>query len=657
MASMSKRYYVTTPIYYVNSVPHVGHVLTMLCCDICKRFESMKGAETYFLTGTDENGLKVLEAAKDAGEDPQAFVDRISQTFKVAADELGIDYDVFFRTTSDRHREACQKLFGILKDKGYIYLDTYAGWYDVSAETFVKESEVVDGKSPDGNPVVRVEEENYFFKLSAFEKPLLEKIEFDPDWLLPAVRRNEVVSFIQQGLRDICISRSNPGWGIPVPGDESRVIYVWFDALINYIAATGWPDGDWESLWPADVHWMAKEIFTRFHATLWPAMLMAADLPLPKKVVAHGWFVFREGKMSKSKGNVIAPAELLSYYRDVAGVKDELAVDVVRYSLAKSLPYEGDTDYSRFEVAQMYNSDLVNDLGNALNRSLSMAHKFCDGIVPDAPVESEVLEAVAKAKADFESAMESLRLNAAVQAALDLVRFLNKYVDTRAPWALAKEGDPSLPAVVRSMLFAVRSAEGLFRPVIPATCDAISGQLGLSGLGDWALIGDESTLPVGTRLAEPVPMFPRLDKKIMEELKNDNSGAETAEVTPKVEKAAPKKEKPKFEPPAEIEFGDFMKVSLKIGRVIEAEPLEKSDKLMKLQVKIGDEQRQILAGIKKKYSAEDLIGRQVVVAANLKPAKLMGHESQGMLLAADDENGDAILLMPDSEAPEGSSVH
>lgn len=650
---MGKQYYVTTPIYYVNSVPHVGHMLTMLCCDICKRYKEMQGERAYFLTGTDENGLKVLEAARAAGEEPMAFVDRISETFRKGADTLDIDYDVFFRTSSDQHRKAAQALFARLQENGYIYLDTYAGWYDVSSETFVKESEVVDGKSPDGNPVVRVEEENYFFKLSAFGDRLLAKIEAEPEWLLPDVRKNEVVSFIKQGLRDICISRSNPGWGIPVPGDEGRVIYVWFDALINYLAATGWPDAGWEALWPADVHWMAKEIFTRFHATLWPAMLMAADLPLPKQVIAHGWFVFREGKMSKSKGNVIAAEELVEYYV-AAGCSPELAVDVVRYSLVKSLPYEGDTDYSRFEVAQLYNSDLVNDLGNALNRSLSMAHKFSGGVVPEAEVDAEAVSAVMAAKAGFESAMEALRLNEAVQSALDLVRFLNKYVDTKAPWALAKAGDSSLGSVVRSMLYVLRSAEGLFASVLPATCRRIAQQLRLEPLTVWSEIGDVATLPSGHTLGEPEPMFPRLDKTVMEELKSEP--AATAEV--KSDGAAPaKKEKPKFEVPAEIEFTDFLKVDLRVGRVIEAEPLEKSDKLMKLQVKIGDESRQILAGIKRKYTAENLIGRQVVVAFNLKPAKLMGHESQGMLLAADDENGEAILLMPEAEAPEGSRVH
>lgn len=648
---MAKRYYVTTPIYYVNSVPHVGHTLTMLACDICKRYQELNGQESYFLTGTDENGLKVLEAAQAANEDPMAFVDRISQTFRDCADELDIDYDVFFRTTSEQHRKAAQKLFEVIRDNGYIYLDKYEGWYDVSAETFVKESEVVDGKSLDGNPVRWVEEDNWFFKLSAFEQPLLEKIENEPTWLLPAGRKNEVVSFIKQGLRDICITRANPGWGIPVPGDEGKVIYVWFDALINYLAATGWPDGNWEDLWPADVHWMAKEIFTRFHATLWPAMLMAANLPLPKTVIAHGWFVFGQAKMSKSLGNVIASEELVTFYTDRAGCAPEIAKDVVRFSLARCLPYDGDTNFTREEVARIYNSDLANDLGNALNRSLSMAHKFCDGVMPDSAIEASAQQAINQFKQAAEKSMDLLKLDDFVSAGLDLVRWLNKYVDDRAPWQLAKENSPELPGVIASMLTVVANAAAILSPIIPTACIEIARQLNIDPVKRWDQIGN-LLIPAGTKLSDPAPIFPRLDKTIMEELRSPATESPKAE---KTEKKPEKKAAP--EPPSVIEFADFMKVNLRVGRVIEAEPLEGSEKLMKLQVKVGDQMRQILAGIKKKYTVEDLIGRQVIVVANLKPAKLMGHESQGMLLAADDEDGQAILLQPDSEAPEGSSVH
>lgn len=623
----------------------------MLACDVSKKYREMRGEEGYFLTGTDENGLKVKEAAEAAGEDPMAFVDRISQTFKDCADELAVDYDVFFRTTSEQHRKAAQKLFEVIRDNGYIYMDKYEGWYDVSAETFVRESELVDGKSPDGNEVRWVEEENWFFKLSAFGDRLLAKIEAEPYWLLPKGRQNEVVSFIKQGLRDICITRANPGWGIPVPGDDSKVIYVWFDALINYLAATGWPDGDWESLWPADVHWMAKEIFTRFHATLWPAMLMAAELPLPKTVIAHGWFVFGDSKMSKSKGNVIAPSDLLKFFVEKGGCSLDVARDVARFSLVRALPYDGDTNYTWEEVGRIYNADLANDLGNALNRSLSMAHKFSGGVMPVDAVEASAVEAIATAKARAEKAMELLKLDEYAAAGIDLIRWLNKYIDDRAPWALAKKEDPALGGVVASMLVVVANAAALLYPVIPTTSGVIFGQLGVGVVTDWDAIGGD-LIPAGTQLGDPEPIFPRLDKTVMEEMK---PGAKVVAEEPKNE------EKPKVkglpEPAAEIEFPDLMKIDFRVGRVIEAEPVEKSDKLMKLQVKVGGEMRQILAGIKKKYSAEDLIGRQVIVVANLKPAKLMGMESQGMLLAADDENGDAILLQPDSEAPEGSRVH
>ncbi len=641
------RPYFTTPIYYVNSVPHVGHALTMLACDVCKRYARMHGQDAVMLTGTDENGLKVFEAAQESGQDPIAFVDRISQAFRHCADSIGIEYDFFYRTTSEQHRVAVHRVFELLRERNYVYTDTYSGWYDVSAETFVKESEVVDGKSPDGNPVRWVEEENWFFRLSAFGEQLLRKIEAEPNWILPPTRRNEVVSFIKQGLRDVCISRTNPGWGIPVPGDESRVIYVWFDALINYLAATGWPEGDWQELWPAEAHWMAKEILTRFHATLWPAVLMAIDLPLPKTIVAHGWFVFGDSKMSKSRGNVISPDELVAFFRDRAGCAPDIAADVVRFSLARSLPYEGDTNFSWEEVGRIYNADLANDLGNALNRSLSMAHKFTGGSMPESDPEELAEQAIRKAISDAEAAMQLYKLDEFTEAGINLVRWLNKYIDERAPWALAKNNDPALGQVISSMLSTLAAAAGILTPVIPRAAAEIFRQLGTAPLTEWSGISAPRILAPGTPLGQPEPIFPRLDKDLMDQLKPP--APESPTPAPKAQVTS--------EAPAVIEFADFAKVQLRIGRVVEAEAVPESNKLMKLQVQIGEETRQILAGIKKKYSAEDLIGRQVVVVANLKPAKLMGLESQGMLLAADDVDGQAILLQPDSEAPEGAAVH
>lgn len=652
---MAKRTYITTPIYYVNGEPHVGTTLTTVIADICTRYERMLGHDAWYLTGTDENAPKVASAADAAGEDRVAFVNRVAKRFQDTFDAMNVGYDVFFRTTEDRHKRTVQALFSKLKENGYVYQDVYEGWYDMSSETFFKESDLVDGKSPDGNEVTFVQEENYFFKLSAFGDRLLEHIEANPEFLLPASRKNEVVSFIKQGLRDMCITRKNQGWGIPVPGDEDKVIYVWFDALINYLSATGWPDDpNWTDLWPADVHWMAKEIFTRFHATLWPAMLMGAGLPVPKTVIAHGWFVFADAKMSKSKGNVIYPMALAEEIREKTGCEEQQSIDAVRFSLARLLPYEGDTNYTRDEVDKHYNADLANDLGNALNRSLSMAHKFVEGVVPDAPIEADAVQAIAEAKAAYEAAMRELKVDTAVDCAIGLVRFLNKYIDTRAPWALAKNSDPALGGVIRSMLACLRAAEGMVAPIMPWSAAAIAAQLGVAPTTTWASIGDPESLPAGTKLNQPVPLFPRIDPKKAAEVAARHAGAQ-----PMTEETKPAEPKPKpaaAEPPAEITIEDFMKVQLKVGRVLEAEPLEGSDKLLKLQVMIGEEKRQIVAGIRASYQPIDLIGRQVIVVANLKPAKLRGTESQGMLLAATDVDGSAILLQPDREAPEGTGV-
>ncbi|MBS1704741.1 MAG: methionine--tRNA ligase [Armatimonadetes bacterium] len=645
---MAKTTYITTPIYYVNSVPHVGHALTMLVCDVTKRYRQMRGEKVVFLTGTDENGLKVYEAAVAAGEDPMKFVDWISQAFRDVADLMHIDYDIFFRTTSEQHKVSVQALFERLRESGYIYSDKYEGWYDVSAETFVRESDLVDGKSPDGNEVRWVSEENYFFKLSAFGDKLMEHAAANPEFWLPVGRRAEVESFIKQGLRDICITRTQAGWGIPVPGDDSKVIYVWFDALINYLAATGWPKEGWEELWPAEIHWMAKEIYVRFHATLWPAMLMAAGLPLPKTVIAHGWFTFNDAKMSKSKGNVLAPAEVIQFFEE-NGCTHDLAVDATRFTLIRCFPYDNDSNYSMSEAERMYNSDLANDLGNALNRTLSMTHKFTEGKIPADALEPEVEEKIQAAKAAFAAEFVESKVHLVVDHALSMARELNRYVDACKPWDLAKNSDPRLGAVIKGMLAYVRAAEGMIRPFMPSTADRMAAQLGLDPTTHWDAIGSVDSLPAGTSIQQPEPMFPRLQVKPAEPKK-------AMENEPKPE-APVKAKKPAFEPPAEIGIEDFMKVQLKVARILEAEPLEGSEKLVKLQVMVGDEKRQILAGIKKSYNPVDLVGRQVVVVTNLKPAKLMGHESQGMVLAADGPNGTAILLQPEAEAPEGTSVH
>jgi len=637
---------VCTAIPYVNSVPHIGTILTDLSGDVTARYFRMRGDDVFFQVGTDENGLKIKEAAEAQGRDPHEFVAEIADRFRTIFDAVDISYDDFIRTTEPRHIKATQALFQRLLDNGHIYMGTYEGWYDVSTETFFREEELVDGKSPDGNEVRWVSEENYFFRLSAFGDRLLAHIEANPGFILPANRRNEVVSFIKAGLRDVCITRKNPGWGIPVPGREDMVIYVWFDAVINYISITGFPDAGWEEKWPAKVQWCGKDILTRFHATLWPAMLMGADLPVFETVVAHAWVLLDGKKISKSKGEVVRPLELAETLREKSGIPMEIAVDAVRYWLCAATTLENDSTFSYEDFYLRFNVDLANDLGNALNRSLAMAHKFVGGTVPDAPVESAAMDAIYTAKIAYEAAMAEYDIPKATNAAMDLVRFLNKYIDTRAPWALAKAGSDELPGVLRSMLLTVRAAQGLLMPFVPNAGAAIAAQLNVPADQGWTVIGTPESLPAGTALQTPQPIFPRLELE---------KSAPVAETKPKPQPAP----KPKMETPAapaEITIEDFAKVQFRIARVLEAEPVEGADKLYKLQIAIGDERRQIVSGIRLNYTPEDLIGRQIVVVYNLKPAKLRGVESQGMLLAATDETGGAILLQPDKEAPEGAPV-
>ncbi len=639
---MPRRFYITTPIYYVNSAPHIGTALTTLAADVNARYRRMLGEDTHFLTGTDENATKVAEAAEAAGKEPQAFVDEISEEFRRIWAGLGIRYDDFIRTTEERHVRVVGEVWKRLLDAGHIYPGEYKGWYDVTTETLYSESELVDGKSPDGNDVRAVSEPGYYFRLSAFADRLLEHIEANPEFIIPETRKNEVVAFIKQGLRDVYITRENKGWGIPVPGDESRVVYVWFDALINYISAIGWPDGNWESYWPAAAQWMGKDILVRFHATIWPAMLIGLGLPLPKTLIGHGWVLMGDRKISKSLGNVVRPLELAEELAERAGCSSELAVDAVRWHMARTLPFENDTSFSQDEFDGRYNSELVNVISNGVHRVISMTHSFCDGVVPGASPDEDAIAKCLEVRDAYFDAMNRFRIEQATERALEVGRLLNAYIDAQKPWDLKKSGDSErLHRVIRTMLWKVRFLEGCLAPIAPTLASRMADLLNVPQAARFADVEAVDSVPAGGKVSEPAPTYVRL--------------AKTGGKGP----AAPqtRKESGASEPDDTISIEDFLKVKLRVARVLDAVPVEGADKLMRLELIVGDERRQVLAGIRPQYAPEDLIGRQVVLVANLAPREMRGFESQGMILAADGPNGEAILLQPDKEAPDGTSVH
>ncbi len=633
---MSKRFYITTAIYYVNSAPHIGSAQEAVLADVVARFQRMSRGDAYFLTGTDENATKVLETAQAAGKDPKAFVDEVAAEFKRVFDGMHLSYNDFIRTTEPRHVSVVQEVFRRLQQAGHIYKGEYEGWYDVRTETFFKESELVEGKSPDGNDVRWVKEENYFFRLSAFQDRILSHIENHPDFILPDVRRNEVVSFIGQGLRDACITRATTGWGIPVPGDESQVIYVWFDALVNYISAIGWPDGDWEEYWPADMQLVGKDILVRFHATLWPAMLMGLELPLPKTLVGHGWTLMGQEKISKSTGNVVAPLDLAQTLVDRNACDIDLAVDCVRYYMMRIAPYESDSTFTFDDFDLKFNAELVNDISNGVHRVISMTHSFCDGVIPSGRIDQAIVTRVREIVSEFANAMNRYRVDEASAKIPELASVLNHLIDTEKPWDLKKNSDPRLADVMVTLAYVLRAIEGVLRPITPMLSDRVSGLLNLSPTESWQQIGADDCIPANHAVHKPTPLLLRLEKQKKQEQKMDEQ-TQTSENL--------------------ITIEDFLKVKLKVGRVLDAHRIDGADKLLRLELIIGDERRQVLAGIAQQYTPEDIIGRQVVVVTNLAPRKLRGYESQGMILAADAEDGGAILLMPDKAAPEGTHVH
>jgi methionyl-tRNA synthetase len=659
---LNKTFYVTTPIYYVNNIPHVGSATTTLVVDSVIRFHKLKGEKTYFLTGTDEHAQKVADAATKAGKTPKEFVDDISQRFVEAWALLGVEYDRFIRTPEQQHKDTTSEVFRRLQASGDVYSGTYEGWYSVADETFLRDSEVENGHSKESGAVVeRVTEQNYYFKLSAYGDKLLKHIEDNPDFLMPDTRRNEVISFIKEGLRDVPVSRRNTGWGIPVPGDDTQVIYVWFDALVNYLTASGWPNDGWDSLWPADAHLVGKEIYTRFHATLWPAMLMGLGLPLPKHVIGHGWWLVGGEKGSKSKGNIPSPQKAIDRIIKYSGAPSDMAVDALRYYLLRDISFTGDAEFGYDQLAVRYNGELANNLGNLLNRALNMLHQYSSGITPNAAAltaDSEIAEAAKTAVNAVSNAMDVYNPGAALEAISKFVAANNKAIDTAAPWKKAKEGDQdAIDKALYVALEALRVVSILIAPFTPKASAEIRRQL---GIGQTPLVWNDASqwglLPGGTQTSAAKPIFPRYDVKTAA---RDDAAAEGAISQPTAKKQASANSEKTA--PASVEIvtiDDFAKIQLKVAEIKSAEKIEGAKKLLRLMVDAGEpELRQLVAGIAESYQPEDLPGRKIIIVANLQPAKIRDVESRGMLLAATDSEGHAILLRPDNdETPAGSKI-
>jgi methionyl-tRNA synthetase len=646
-----KTFYLTTPIYYPSGNLHIGHAYTTVAGDAMARYKRMRGYDVMFLTGTDEHGQKIQRKAEEKGVTPQQYVDEIVAGIQELWKKLDISYDDFIRTTQDRHKKVVEKIFKRLIDQGDIYLDEYEGWYCTPCESFFTERQLVDGNCPDcGRPVEKVKEESYFFRMSKYVDRLLEYYEKNPQFIQPESRKNEMINnFIKPGLEDLAVSRTTFDWGIKVPGDPKHVIYVWIDALTNYITALGYGTDNEEKFrkyWPADVHLVGKEI-VRFHTIYWPIILMALDLPLPKKVFAHGWLLMKDGKMSKSKGNVVDPVTLIDRY----------GLDPLRYYLLREVPFGADGVFTPEGFVERINFDLANDLGNLLNRTIAMMNKYFDGVIPtytgsQNEFEKDLVRMNEESVKKYEEAMEDMQFSVALSTVWQLISRTNKFIDETQPWILAKDEAKreELGRVMVHLAESLRRIAVLLQPFLTETPKKIFQQLNITDreLMTWESLQSFGRIPEGTKVVgKGEPIFPRLDlNEEVEYIKQQMQGN-----TKQDEKKDDKEE----EKADMISIDDFMKVELRVAEVIHAEPVKKADKLLKLQLDLGDEKRQVVSGIAKYYQPEELIGKKVICVTNLKPVKLRGELSEGMILAGE-KDGVLSLASVDQSLPNGARV-